>query len=502
MPVLPFSRGLPIAGAMAIAAVACSWESRPTAPRLVLLYATCTVNKSFLSPYNPDVRYTPHLEAIRGDSVVFMRHQTEAGQSSVAFASLFSGTQSDRHGIFTAPQRLSDDVTLLAEVFRDAGYDSYAWLNHNMASKELNYAQGVARSNASDAILTAEDRTFREILERLRVHRDYKALLVTNFTVTHGPYRGRVVERFCELHPSECGPLDDPRSFERYRQLYFRNRRSLSFDFDATVKRLELSESEVRELANVLELLYKADVFYLDALFGGVLDRIRDAELVDDTLVAFTADHGEVLFRENAVFQWSHSLQLAPEVLNVPFILYAPGTGIRPGSYDAVTRSIDVLPTLAGLAGVPLDAADVAGTDLSPALRGDAPPSTLLAFSHTAVLSPRIVEASMDWPRFRRMHPRIDPELMWVALRSGDMLYKEENPDGRGFRVTAHDLRADPEETEDVFDPTDAAHRTMRTALASYKAALVEAYGAGDFPDRELPLERQIELLRSLGYID
>ncbi len=33
--------------------------SASKAPRLVLLYATCTLNKNFLSPYDPSVPYTP-----------------------------------------------------------------------------------------------------------------------------------------------------------------------------------------------------------------------------------------------------------------------------------------------------------------------------------------------------------------------------------------------------------------------------------------------------------
>ena len=33
-------------------------EQAQPQPRLVILYATCSLNKNFLSPYNPEVRYT------------------------------------------------------------------------------------------------------------------------------------------------------------------------------------------------------------------------------------------------------------------------------------------------------------------------------------------------------------------------------------------------------------------------------------------------------------
>lgn len=76
-------------------------------PRLVLLYATCSLNKDFLSPYDPAVRYTPSLEHFGRDAIIFDRHQTESGQSGTAFASLFSASQAPLHGIYERPSRLS-----------------------------------------------------------------------------------------------------------------------------------------------------------------------------------------------------------------------------------------------------------------------------------------------------------------------------------------------------------------------------------------------------------
>jgi arylsulfatase A-like enzyme len=68
-----------------IAPAACTrWGSDEAAPRLVILYATCTVNCQYLSPYNPGVAYTPHLDAFQEHATVFAKHQTEAGASGVA----------------------------------------------------------------------------------------------------------------------------------------------------------------------------------------------------------------------------------------------------------------------------------------------------------------------------------------------------------------------------------------------------------------------------------
>ena len=109
-------------------------DTTPEHPRLVLLYATCTLAKGFIAPYAPDVRYTPHLERFGESSLRFERHQTESGQSGIAFAALFSGTHAPQHGIYAHPSRMSPDVLLITEAFAAAGYDVLTWLNHPNAT--------------------------------------------------------------------------------------------------------------------------------------------------------------------------------------------------------------------------------------------------------------------------------------------------------------------------------------------------------------------------------
>jgi len=481
-----------------LAILACSAEP-PARPRLVLLYATCTVNRSFLSPYDARVTYTPHLARLARDAVVFTRHQTEAGQSGIAYASLFSGVQADRHGVYTIPQRLSDDAHLVTEVFREAGWDVHAWLGHAMASPGLGYGQGVEPENVSAAMLTAEDPRLERVLQHLRANPDAKVFLLTNFSVTHGPYQGRELARFCQEHPDECGAATLP-SFERLRSLYLENDLRLAFDFDATVRRLGLSTTDVAELASVLELLYQADVAHLDGLFGGVVDRIAQAGLLDESAIVFTADHGEVLYREDALFQWSHSLALAPEVLQVPLLIRAPG--LPSGRYEAVTRSVDVLPTLASLAGIALAKRDLAGVDLAPALRGERPPPELLAFSHTGIVPGIVMRKMGGWEGLRRYHPRASADRIGVAVRRGDRILERSYRDGDEPAWRVYDWASGSGEIRDLHDPSSPDEQRMRERLEKYRSLLLKAHGRRAFPGRDPPEERQLDLLRRLGYVE
>jgi arylsulfatase A-like enzyme len=471
-------------------------ESSSSQPRLVILYATCTVNKSYLFPYNESVRYTPALQKFAGQAVTFQRHQTESGQSGIAYASIFSGTQAPHHGVYRHPTRLSDEIHLITEAYAEGGYDVHTWLRHPMANAELNYAQGVPPQNVHQGKIGARDPAFQAILDRLERHPSYKAFIVTNFTVTHGPYTGALIDDFCRRYPGECRLRPQSADFRKYAELYRNNHLLFSLAFDQAVRELELSERQIDKIRTVAETLYKSDVFLLDHLFGLVVNSVRKHGLLDDSLIVFTADHGEVLYRDNAELRWTHGFQLAPEVLGVPFILFGPGSGVKPATYDGVTRSIDVFPTMAGLSNLALPDLEPRGVDLSAALRDREPAPEIVAFSHTALLSERLWQEYRNYARLTRLFPRATPDIMWVGARSGDEFYLLRRSHDDDWEPALFDLANDPGETRNLFDPGLPQHREMLEALQAYKGLLLESFEHTD------SLEHEAELLKELGYIE
>lgn len=487
--------------------VACG-DAPPSAspPRLVLLFAPCSVGKAHLAPYDESVFFTPHLRAFAERSVVFRRHQTEAGQSGPAYASLFSGGQADHHGVYRNPERLPDDVYVAAETFAEAGYETFYWIGHPAATSELNFHQGIGVGNAFLRYLRASDPRFVAILERPATDPGYRAFVITNPLLAHLAYRMEHWDAFHARHPRAAEGLD-LEELTRLATLYRENYHLLAWNFPLAAERLELSGERLERFVRAVDLLYASNVSFLDQEFGGLVDAIDAHGLADHSLIAFTADHGEVMYRENAPFQWSHSLQLAPEALGVPLILRSPG--LAPGAYEGVTRSIDVFPTLAGLAGVPIAAEHgVQGVDLSAALRGGAPAPRLVAPSHTAVLAPAVFR-QMYQPRWRNVwgvargfFPRVDPKLIWVSMRDGDMVYKREEIEADRWEFRVFDLASDPGETTNLYDPENPRHVEMAAALMDYKARLVEGYrGSAEGETRQLRQEQEAELLRGLGYI-
>jgi hypothetical protein len=114
-----------------------------------------------------------------------------------------------------------------------------------------------------------------------------------------------------------------------------------------------------------------AQVGYTDRLLGEMLERLKETGLYDRALVVVTADHG-VSFTKGAQGRGMGAVRPAPEeVLWVPTFVKAPDQNA--GAVDDRNwQHVDLLPTVAGLAGVdvpwPTDGVDAArgsrdGTD-------------------------------------------------------------------------------------------------------------------------------------------
>jgi arylsulfatase A-like enzyme len=248
----------------------------------------------------------------------------------------------------------------------------------------------------------------------------------------------------------------------------------------------------------VLRLAYAACVHQLDRWFGEFLAKIERAGLAETSLVLFTADHGETFYEEHELFHWTHGGQVARSDLEVPCIVRGPG--LAPGTYAPVTRSIDVYPTLLGLAGLRASAdAKIEGVDLAPALRGAAAPPELLAFSHTSTLGEaRLARFKKDGLELVLSYlPEPDCKHLWVAVRDEDLVFKLRPSEPGVFRTFAYDVAADPAESRDVFDAADPRHAERARELAEYKARLVAACtGEGGLSQQEI-----LKRLEGLGYV-
>lgn len=99
---------------------------------------------------------------------------------------------------------------------------------------------------------------------------------------------------------------------------------------------------------------------HLDTQFARVFDYLHQQDLLKDTIVIVTGDHGEEFLEKG---RWGHNSEFSEEQTRPPLLLWVPGTGS--GVHDFMTSHLDIPATLLPLLGVKNPAEDYSlGYDL------------------------------------------------------------------------------------------------------------------------------------------
>ena len=174
-----------------------------------------------------------------------------------------------------------------------------------------------------------------------------------------------------------------------------------------------------------------AHITMVDAAGGLILDKLDELGLADNTLVIWTADHGDALASHGGRFD--KGSYLTEEVLRVPLAMRYPGH-IRAGQIsDALVCGIDVAPTILDAAGTRFER-PVDGESLLPMAAGRE------SMSRSSLL----VETYG--------HGFGTIELGRAIIRDRYKLIAWQNHDGE-----LYDLEADPYELRNLY--ADPAHR-------------------------------------------
>ena len=180
-------------------------------------------------------------------------------------------------------------------------------------------------------------RAVRKIFNLARDGLERPFFLVVSFSNPHDPWELR--PRYWDLYDRETIdlpavpriPLDeaDPHS-RRLREM-------------CGVDEVDLSPDQLRAARHG----YYAAISYLDERVGEVLAAVRDARLDDDTIVIFTADHGEMLGERGLWYKMSFFEHSA----RVPLVARVPAAS--PRRVAEPVSQLDLAPTVLELAGAP-----------------------------------------------------------------------------------------------------------------------------------------------------
>jgi arylsulfatase A-like enzyme len=440
----------------------------------ILLVTYCTMRADRWGVYGGG-QLTPNIDALAHEAVVFRNHYTQASYSGGSFASIITGKYGFHHGIYDHPRRLEDHHVTLAELFKEAGYATGAFVTHGYISPKWNYPQGIDRFNSFDldevswSRLPDIQKTYRRLGEALEWvdeigERPYFLWFQTK--LTH--YFPRTHQRF--VSPDE---YNVSREFKaRTKELPVSR---IMFDFDS----LNVTEDEAESLL----ALYDGAIAETDEMLGMLLQGLRDRGRLENTIVVITADHGETLGEAGLFF--NHDSNLYEPTVHIPLLLRIPGH--EPGEVLGLTRNIDLLPTLTELVGIEAPD-DIDGRSLLGLMAGEE--SDLPVFSETR---PKAAERE-DYERYPVKVAGVEGKVRMIRHGNHKLIL---TPVPDGYELQLYDLEVDPGETTNLSRSQPDLARRLGWELEQWFSGYQEA----DTSPLELD-EEDMESLRALGYLD
>jgi arylsulfatase len=283
----------------------------PRAPNLLVLVAdTLSGRRTSLLGYGRDT--TPRLAALAERGVSFTHAVSPSSWTLPATASVLTGLPPNTHAVLGDERSyLMDGLDTWPEALRREGLAGAAFVANPLVAPANNFSQGFEHFEHLPAGGHGEP---AEVLcARLLAWLDAQPRGARWFSYVHlmdphAPYAAPGAARL-----RYGGPYVERRDF-------------------STLQPRQLQTGEVPQLAPDeqahLKNLYDGEVAYLDACLGRLLDDLAARGLLETTVVALTADHGEEFFEHG---QLGHGYSLYEELLHVPLVLAGPGlpAGVR-----------------------------------------------------------------------------------------------------------------------------------------------------------------------------
>jgi len=330
----------------------------------VLLITIDTLRADHLACYGRKSISTPNIDALAARGVRFAQAFAQVPLTEPSHASILTGTYPQIHKVRDMGGFVLDrNVPTLATILGGAGWNTAGFVGAAILNRYYGMDRGFAvyaDSMKDEFSLKKSPGAVAEIRGEIVARRAIEWLAKAD--------RGKPFFVWAHFYDPHF-PYDPP---EPYRSRYVKD-------------------------------LYGGEIAYVDEQVGKILKVIAERSMEPQTLVVLMSDHGESLGEHG---EYTHGVFLYDSTMHIPLIFAGPGI---PGGREILqqVRSIDVLPSITDLLGLPAGE-KAQGVSLVPALmEGKATRSN---YCYMETLYPK---SQMGWCELRAM--RTDQWKLVVA---------------------------------------------------------------------------------------
>ncbi|MDB5523547.1 MAG: betC [Rhizobium sp.] len=406
----------------------------------ILIIMVDQLNGTFFPDGPADFLHAPNLKALAARSARFRNNYTSSPLCAPARASFMAGQLPSRTRVYDNAAEYVSSIPTYAHHLRRAGYytalsgkmhfvgpdqlhgfeerlttDIYPadfgwtpdyrkpgeridWWYHNMGSVTgAGVAEITNQMEYDDEVAFLANQKLYQ-LSRDNDDAERRPWCVTvSFSHPHDPYVAR--KKFWDLYEGQNQLLPDIGAIPFEKQDAHSQRLMLSCDY----QKFDITEENVARARRG----YFANISYVDEKVGELLDTLTRTRMLDDTMILFCSDHGDMLGERGLWFKMSFFEGSA----RVPLMIAGPD--IPAGRHDAPVSNLDIAPTLADLAGISMDSIMpwTDGESLVPVIHGgERTAPVLMEYAAEGSYSPLVGIREGKW---KYIHCALDPDQLY-----------------------------------------------------------------------------------------
>ncbi len=342
-----------LAAAVLLGLTACG--SRPEGARNALLITIDSLRTDHVSahgrvnPFNASEPTTPAFDALAARGVLFENAFSTTSWTLPSHAALMTGLPDDLHGVHDNFQRLAPELVTLAQLFRDGGRRTAGFFSGPNVHPTFGFGRGfdsyvdLSQVPVDEGLF--EDRELGDLRDvHLASHRTVTSpALLRGASAVLREMAATRTDFFLFVHWWD--PHYDYLPPDRWRAMF------VDPDYSGGITG-SYSQDRNRQWTSVdvqhLRTLYDAEIRFTDDHVGELVELLEELGLAGDTVIAWTADHGEEFYEHG---RWGHQRTLFEDVVRIPMAVAGPGVpkGLR---VDGHARIHDLYATLAALCGL------------------------------------------------------------------------------------------------------------------------------------------------------
>jgi arylsulfatase A-like enzyme len=308
-------------------------------PNIVILISDA-LRRDHLGCYGYERNTTPNIDQFSKDARLYKNGFAQAPSTKSSIASLFTSKYPSQHKMLYNVDSFDLSHITLAEVMRENKYMTGGFIENYNIIRKFKYDQGFKKYELINKTKETYNDFDNKIFSWIKKNREKPFFLYVHYVDPHSPYDA-LKPFYNHFYNHKWGK---------------KIRATTEEDVENNIQYFKENENALKNII----ASYDEEILYIDSRFNKFVSRLRQMNILDNTIFIFLSDHAEGFLEHDYLI---HVYSVYSDQINIPFIIRYPKL-FEKGEDEKYVQHIDIFPTLMHILNINSDHLQLEGNNI------------------------------------------------------------------------------------------------------------------------------------------